>query len=186
MIKSLQDLFTHFKNLSRKPVLFDVILPLVFFEVWSVFLAFAGVVILEAWIINKIIKQDYKSVLRKTAVVNFFTTIVGYLLQGILRFIFLMCMPPSNILWDNPFVAGFFGNVGAGYFSIHPIATIVEVSTSFLITFILSVIIETRRLKRSYAVNEEIQELIPKATLSANIASYLLLLIWVLYYIKIN
>lgn len=158
---------------------------------WSVILAFTGVVILEAWIINKIIKQDFKSVLRKTVFVNFLTTIVGYLLQGILRFIILCFTPHFSIIWKNPYIAGVLGNVGSTHYPMRlfekePIATMVEVLTSFLITFILSVVIETWSLKRSYAGNEEIQKLVPNATLKANIVSYLILLVWVLYYIKIH
>lgn len=152
-------------------------------------IAFIGVVILEAWIINKIIKQDFKSVLRKTVFVNFLTTIVGYFLQGILRLIILSFTPHSDIIWKNPYVAGVLGNVGSTHspmrlFEIVPIATMVEVLTSFLITFFLSVVIETWSLKRSYAENEEVQKVVPIATLKANIASYLVLFVWVLYYIK--
>lgn len=177
------------KSLCKPTVLYNVVLPLFFVEVWSVFLAFIGIVIIEAWVINKILKDNFRNVVKKIIYINFLTTVIGYLLQGIVRLIVLSLVPPARILWDNEFVAGLMGNVGSTTAPMRllekePISTIVAIGTSFLITFIISVVVETRSLRKAYAGNEEVQRLIPTATLKANVVSYCLLLAWVLYYVK--
>jgi len=171
---------------TKPTVLYNVVLPLIFVEVWSVFLAFIGIIIIEAWVINKILKDNFKNVVKKIIYINFLTTVIGYLFQGIVRLIVLLVAP---ILWDNKFVAGLMGNVGSATVPMQllekePLSTIVAIGTSFLITFIISVVVETRSLRRAYAGNEEVQRLIPTATLKANAVSYCLLLVWVLYYVK--
>lgn len=188
----------HFKcgsYVTKQPkVLYNVVLPLIFTEVWSVLLAFIGVVLIEALIIKAMLKDNFENVIKKIIYVNFITTILGYLLQGIAR---CMALPliaslnnfPKSLLYKNEVVAGLFGNVGSAFMPMRlfekvPVATSVEIGMSFLITFTISVIFETRSLKKAYAGNEEIQRHIPNTVLIANIVSYILLLIWVLYYIK--
>lgn len=179
----------NFHPFTKKIVLYDVALPLIFAEVWSVALAFFVVVLIEAWIIKNIIKVDFSEIIGKIIYVNFLTTIVGYFLQGIGRIIILSLALKLDMTFKNQYVQGLAGNVGSthtGIFDIVPIASAVEIGASFIIAFILSVVIETRSLKRKYDGNKDIQRLIPSATLKANIASYTLLLIWVFYYVKSN
>lgn len=193
MIRKVQDVF---KNNKQSVVLYNVVLPLIFVEVWSVFLAFIAIVIIETLVIKTILKERFEDVIKKIICVNFLTTVIGYLVQGIVRLMALLLALPSilprdihHILWDNEFVAGFFGNVGSTnipsrLFETEFLSTVVDIATSFIITFIISVVVETRSLRKAYDGNEKIQRLVPSAVLQANIISYFVLLMWVSYYIK--
>ncbi len=173
-----------------------MVLPLIFVEVWSVFLAFIAIVIIETLVIKTILMERFEDVIKKIICVNFLTTVIRYLVQGIVRLMALLLALPSilprdihHILWDNEFVAGFFGNVGSTnipsrLFETEFLSTVVDIATSFIITFIISVVVETRSLRKAYDGNEKIQRLVPSAVLQANIISYFVLLMWVSYYIK--
>lgn len=172
-------------------VLYNLILPLLFLEVWSVSLAFIGVVVIEALIIKTELKTDFINVLKQTIWINFLTTILGYIGQGIIRYLCLSIVgkfvhpKAGDVFWYNPVVLGFLGNVPwEGAYHKYFFAAIADISTSFIITFIISVVVETKYLRKAYGEDEKIQRLIPSAVLKANIASYALLLIWVLYYIR--
>jgi len=174
----------------KKGHLYNMILPLVFWEWWYVVLAFIFVVLLETYVVNIFIKDEYKRIFKILFKANLITTIGGYILQGILRLIIgmILYITTEQYFESYPVIRGILGNVGIGKEYIPEFTTdvIATIATSIILTFTLSVIIERRIVLKN--IDKLIDKsLVSKAVILANIISYTLLTIWICYnYLRID
>ncbi len=165
----------------RSLVLYDMILPMLFFEVFYVFLAFIPIVIIETAIISFVLKEKFTKLVLVVALANFITTIVGYVVQGFARFSLLAI--PGYYSPDNPILQGISGNVGANYYEYKkglPLEVMVEFITSFVICFFLSVYVENI-IVRKFIQDPQKKKKVYSAVFLANLASYALLFVWLIW-----
>lgn len=165
------------KKPSRSGILYNMVLPILFFELWNVLLAFVFIVIIETFIINKIVKGNFKSLFIFVLLGNLFSTLLGYFAQGVIRLLLTMLLVSNNINYKTPIVDGLLGNVGISEKTKFAPELIISILTSIIITFLLSVLIEKKVLIK-YTERRFESKLISKAVVRANIVSYLLLTIW--------
>jgi hypothetical protein len=149
--------------------LLNVILPFFFFELQYVLIAFVFVVLVETTVVCLFIKEPFPRLFRLMAFVNVLTTLLGYCLQAVIRFIIgLVSYIALNIHTEDPFIAGLFGNVG---FRGEKASVLTTVLTSMIITFFISILVETRSLiKKLDSTNSTSR--ITIGVLVANFVSY--------------
>lgn len=160
--------------------LYNFILPLIFLEWWYVMLALIFVVLIETYIVKLFIKEKFRRLLVLLFRANVITTLLGFLLQGIIRLIIGMIIysTTDHDFEHYPVIEGILGNVGMG--TRLDSAAISEIITSMIICLVLSVIIERSMIKKDLQETHK-STVITKSVLIANIISYLILTPWVFY-----
>lgn len=161
--------------------LLNVLIPYLFFEIFSILLAFIFVVIIETLIINKYLKIGLVKTFKVCYEANFLTTIIGYFLQGLLRIIIgYTIISFSDKLEDNSIFRGLFGNVGIAqevYKDIN-IVVLTTIITSTVLALIISILFENYYFKISLKSQVD-KNLISKPVIIANLLSYIILAIWI-------
>jgi hypothetical protein len=103
------------RNMRKKysGFLFDMAIPLIFFEWWNVLLAFIFIVLLETFIVKFYIKENYNKLFLILFKANLITTLAGYLVQGVLRMVSLMLIfKITNQFFESyPILSGILENV---------------------------------------------------------------------------
>lgn len=171
--------------------LFNVAIPLFFFEWFYVILAFIFVMFIESIVINLFLNQGFKMTIKLVFLVNIVTTILGYFVQGITRLIILMLLfygiiiiNPEFDFYVNPFIVGVLSGVtpekGSGSF-VFTTEIIISIITSIVFAFTISVIVE-RKLLIAMMNSEKNKKLISKAIIIGNIVSYLFLSAWIVFW----
>ncbi|MBV6483826.1 MAG: hypothetical protein KFKLKKLM_00283 [Flavobacteriales bacterium] len=174
----------------RSGYLFNMALPLFFIEWWFVWIAFVFIIIIETYIVHLFLKKGLVKTFKLLFLANLLTTIIGYLSQGIVRVIFsvlfFILSFRFKVLEDvimHPVIQGVFAGVvpekGGGKTEF-TLDVIIAISTSILITFLISLIVERRILISKLEMEFE-KKLISKAIIIANLISYILLSIWIFY-----
>lgn len=159
----------------------NVLLPFIFFEVYSILLAFIFVVVIETLLIKQYLTIGLVQIFKVCLEANFWTTIIGYFLQGLLRFIMgLTLFLLTDKLNDNSFFRALFENVGIAkqvYKDIN-IEVLTTIITSTVIALIISIFIENRIFK-SKLKSQADKTVINKSILIANLVSYMFLAVWI-------
>jgi hypothetical protein len=163
--------------------LLNVLLPFLFFEIYSILIAFIFVVIIETLIINQYLKIRFVDTFKVCFKANLWTTIIGYFLQGLLRFfIGLIIFLLTNKLNDNSFFQGFFGNVGITkqVYKDIDIKVLTTIFTSSVFALIISIFFEKRIFVKKFELQLD-KTLITKSVIIANIVSYVFLTVWIYF-----
>lgn len=166
----------------------NVLLPFLFFEIFSILLAFIFIVIIETLIINKYLKIGLVETFKACFEGNFLTTLIGYFLQGLLRIIIgFTIFSITDKLNNNPILNGIFGNVGIpeiAYKDIE-IEVLSTIITSTFFALIISILFEIYYFK--IRMNSQVDKaLISKSIIISNIVSYTLLPIWIYMYYQLQ
>lgn len=163
--------------------LINVLLPFLFFEIYSILIGFIFIVIIETLIIKYYLKLQTVEIFSVCLKANFFTTIIGYFLQGLLRFLILVILTfVTNSFYDNTYVQGFFGNVGIAkhIYKDIDIKILTTIITSTFFALVISIFYENKIFAKKIGHILD-KSIIKKAILIANILSYACLAIWIYY-----
>ncbi|MEN8119451.1 MAG: hypothetical protein ABFS35_03855 [Bacteroidota bacterium] len=158
---------------------YNTIIPIIFFELWNVLLAFIFIVFIETLIISLLTKLSFSKLFSVVLIANLITTIIGYLGQGILRM--LIFIPISGLLGYIKFLDIIGGNLSLESYESKPgipYELMINFSLSMIFAFIISVYFEKKHIDREFNDDEKITV---KPILIANIISYVLLFFWILY-----
>ncbi len=157
---------------------YNFILPILFFEIWNVLLAFIFVVVIESFIISLFSKTNIRDLFKIVLIANLITTIFGYIGQALIRAILIL-----------PFIQVFgflkWLNVFAGNLSMEsyvespgvPIELLVNFVLSMLLAFIISVFVEKRYITKGLKNKGNLT----LSIIVANIISYIVLFSWILF-----
>lgn len=63
----------------------NAVLPLFFYEWWYILVSFAFVVIIESLIFSFLFKTSFKLIWHDVFIMNIFSTLGGFMIQGIIR-----------------------------------------------------------------------------------------------------
>lgn len=167
---------------ARAPLrLYNLIIPFLAWELFHVILIVLVIAAVEAIVLSRILQVRRWRFWRAAFFMNLVTTLIGYAIQGIGRFLSLVVILNHlpNTLAYSPFMDGLMGNFGVG--AERPLVTfVINLVTSLLLAFILSTGIE-------YLVLRDVLRLavgdrpLGRAVVLANLASYGLLLIWLFF-----
>ncbi|MCW3105550.1 MAG: hypothetical protein JWQ09_56 [Segetibacter sp.] len=160
----------------------NVALPFLFFEVWYVLIAFLFVVLIEALIIKIFIKENFIRLFKVLLKANFWTTIVGYGLQGVLRIIIgFIAFASIDKITDNKIFNSIVGNIGIPDKSVHKNSDMITLTLviSMAIALIISIVVERRILIKEFE-GMRVKNISISVTI-ANIISYILLFLWVYF-----
>ena len=163
--------------------LLNVLLPFLFFEIYSIIIAFIFVIAIETLIIKQYLKVRIVDIIKVCVKANLWTTIVGYSLQGLLRFLIgIIIFLLTDKLNDNSFFQGLFGNVGIAkqVYKDIDIKVLTTISTSLFFALIISIFFE-RKIFLKYFELQVDKILIKKSVLVANIVSYTFLAAWIYF-----
>ena len=164
---------------NKSIYLYNVVIPILFFEMWNVMLAFLFIVFIEAAIISFFIKINFYKLIKSVFIANLITTIIGYLIQGILRM--LIFIPISGLFGFPKFLDIIGGNLSLESYATNsglPYEIIIYFSISMIIAFFISVHFEKTYLLGAIDADKKRIEF---SVLIANIVSYTLLFIWIIY-----
>lgn len=166
-------------SLNRRSLkLYNLILPIILWEIWHVLLALLVVSAIEAIVLSLGFRIKRFDFFRASFSMNLGTTLFGYLVQGIARFVFLMfginLLPP-----DSPVIEGMTGNMGLGYgFPIFQFQ--INFATSCLLAFLLSTGLEYLILQKM--LGEKVRKKrIFWIVFLANLLTYSLIFAWLLF-----
>lgn len=164
---------------SKSVYLYNAVIPILFFEIWNIILAFLFIICVETFIISIITKLSYSKLFRVVLIANLITTIIGYLMQGILRM--LIFIPISGVFGFPKFLDIIGGNLSIQSYATNsglPYELIINFSISMIITFFISVYYEKKYLLKKKVFSEKT---LGFSVLIANLVSYSLLFIWIIY-----
>lgn len=168
--------------------LLNVLLPFLFFEIYSILIAFIFVVAIETIIIKHYFKIQVIDIAKICFKANFWTTLIGYLLQGLLRLLIgLIIFGATDKLNDNSYFQGFMGNVGITkkVYTDIDIKTLTTIITSSIFALIISIIFENKVFIKKFALQVD-KSLITKSILIANVVSYTFLAAWIYFNYQIH
>ena len=165
--------------LRKTDKLYNAILPIFLFEAWYILLALLIVVIVEAFIVSKILNLTFAKSFKYLLLVNIFTTFLGFILQGILRIMILMVIRTDG---ESKIINILLGNYGVDK-SNFTLEIVLELLISLSITFALSVYYEYKSLEKILA-DIKPKKLIFKSIFIANAVSYILIFIYLLLCLK--
>lgn len=143
-------------------------------------LAFIFILLIETIIVSLFLKPGFSRAVLVLLKANIFTTILGYIGQGVLRFISGIIIIPDTDS-ENEIMSGLTGTVFLDKPS-DQLDNSVKISliTSIIIAFIISLVIERKILLKEF--NKEFTDKrITLSILVANLASYVLLFAWIYY-----
>jgi hypothetical protein len=162
----------------------DVVLPFLFFEIWYVFLAFFFIVLIETLVVRLFLKENLVRLFKVLLKANFWTTIVGYIIQGLIRIFIGFIAIMSNLhSADNEIFNGLVGNVGLGSRKLTSQldkSTLVALWTSIIIALSISIILERKILIRELNKDIRVRNITFSITI-ANVVSYCFLFIWIYF-----
>lgn len=167
---------------DRAPLrLYNLLVPFIAWELSSVILILLVIAAVEAVVLSQILQVKRWRFLRAAFFMNVITTLVGYAVQGIGRLLSLIVILnhlPNDLAY-SPFFDGLMGNFGIGV--QRPLLTfVVNLATSVLLAFILSAGIEYFVLRYFLRLSVGDRPLW-RAVVLANLASYALLSVWLLF-----
>jgi len=157
--------------------LLDVVLPFLFFELWYVLIALIFVVLIETIILRFYIKEKWIGLFLIVLKANFWTTVVGYLAQGLIRIIIgFVVFAANQNLSENKLFDSLVGNIGLGY-KINKYI-LINLFTSIILALVISIVVERRILIKELDKDFGIRKITIGVTI-ANVVSYCLLFIWI-------
>jgi len=162
---------------TKTDKLHNVVLPIFLFEAWYILFALIIVVIIEAFIVSKTLKIKFVKSFKYLLFVNIITTLLGFILQAILRMTVLLTLTDG----ENKILNILLGNFGASESNFET-DIIIELLISLIITCALSIYIEYRELKKILTTVPENDIL--KSMIIANSVSYILIFIYLLFILK--
>ena len=167
----------------------NLILPILFWEVWQVILALVIVAGIESAILSIGLAIKGVDFFKASFVMNVCTTFIGYVFQGIARIISLiigssLIRGPASTILDYPIVIGMTGNIGLGYHTQPIHVFIINFSTSCSVAFLISAGVEYVVLQK--LLKAQSQQKIRKSRLFwtvclANFVTYSLIFTWLLF-----
>ncbi|MDV7697685.1 hypothetical protein N6B72_12215 [Chryseobacterium soli] len=165
--------------------LFNAVLPLFFFEWWYILIAFVAVIIVETFILSKFFRIKFKFIWHEVLIMNIFSTLGGFLIQGIIRLLLgISIFNNFENYSEFPLLDIIFGNVAYPVNSKITNEIIFDLIISLLITLAISIFMEYYSIKRNKIFNDLEKHKILKGVVIVNATSYILLSIWLFY--KLN
>jgi hypothetical protein len=162
----------------------DVVIPFLFFELWYVLLAFIFVVFIETFVVKLFLNERFIRIFKVLLVANFWTTIVGYFLQGLIRIsIGFIAIVSNNKIEGNDFLNSLMGNVSVDSGKLtHKIniSILITLCTSVIIALVISIIAERKILIKEFDKGLSDRNITISITI-ANVVSYSLLFIWIYF-----
>lgn len=168
------------RNFSHKRSfkLYNLILPILLWEVWKVLLSLLIVASIEAAILNFCLGIKKFNFFKVSFLMNLATTLFGYVLQGIFRFVFLS-IGIELIPADSPIIQGITGNIGIGY--PFPLETFTSnFITSCILAFSISVLVEYFILQ-NLTDGKVKKKRVFWVVFLANFVTYSIIFLWILF-----
>ncbi|MCQ4140875.1 hypothetical protein [Chryseobacterium sp. EO14] len=160
----------------------NAVLPLFFYEWWYILVSFAFVVIIESLIFSFLFKTSFKLIWHDVFIMNIFSTLGGFMIQGIIRLGLGISLFSYLDSYDYFLVLDIiFGNVKHPVHSKVTSEIIFDLAISILITYIMSIFMEYSSVRRNKVLIHVEKSKIFKGIIIANLVSYSLLSIWMFY-----
>ena len=167
---------------QRAPLrLYNLIVPFLAWELFHVALILVVIAAVEAAVLSWILQVKRWHFFGAVFLMNTVTTLAGYAVQGIGRFLslFVIIEHLPTDLASSPLLDGLTGNFGIGF--QRPLLTLaVNLATSLVLALIISTGLEYGTLR--YGLNLPVGDRpLWRAVLLANLVSYALLSAWLLF-----
>jgi hypothetical protein len=132
------------------------------------------VVVIEAYVISRLLKKTFKDSFGDVLYINIITTLIGFVLQGIIRLALLMTLSDG----ESEILNILLGNLGTieNNFTVDKI---IELAIGLSFGFVISFYFEWKFLMRFISIKYTKIE-VRNAVIWANLASYIFLFFYVL------
>ncbi len=171
-----------FQKTPRAPLrLHNLIIPFLAWELFHVALILVVIAAIEAFVLSRVLQVQRWRFFGAVFLMNTVTTLAGYAVQGIGRFLslFVIIERLPTDLASSPLLDGLTGNFGIGF--QRPLLTFaVYLATSLFLAFAISAGLEYWTLRYTFSLPVG-DRLLWRAVLLANLVSYALLSAWLLF-----